>query len=321
MSQMTIPLVAGIFSTTCAALITSTVCAQTYPAKPVRIVTSEAGGGNDLTARIIAPGLTERLGQQVIVDNRSALPAIDAVTKAPPDGHTLLLTGTILWVGPLLLNNITHDALRDFAPVAIVVNSPSIVTTHPSLPVKSIMELVTMAKSRPGELNYASGANGAPPHLAGELFKAMAGVNIVVIPYRGSGPAINALIGGQVQLMFPTPGSVAQHVKSGRLRAIAVTSAQPSALLPGLPTVAASGVPGYEADAMQPIYAPANTPAAIINRLHQEIAQVLNRSDVKEKFLNTGVETVGGSPEQLLAKMKVEIAKWGKLIKSAGLHE
>ena len=300
---------------------TAPACAQSFPNRPIRIVTSEAGGGNDLTARLIVPGLSERLGHQVIVDNRNAVIAIETVAKAPPDGYTLLLTGTILWVGPLMLNNVSWDTARDFAPVSIVVNSPNIVTVHPSLPVKSIKELIGLAKARPGQLNYASGANGAPPHLAAELFKAMANANIVMIPYRGSGPAINALIGGQVQLMFPTPGSVAQHVKSGRLRALAVTSAQPSALLPGLPTVAASGVPGYEADAMQPIFAPANTPAAVINRLSQEIAQVLSRADVKEKFLASGVETIGSTPTELASKMQAEIVKWGKLVKSADLHE
>ena len=310
---------AGMAAVTMAVLSASLVSAQDFPSKPIRVITSAAGGGNDFTIRSIAPGLTSSLGQPVIVDNRNAIAAIEAVAKAPPDGYALLLTGSILWIGPLLQSNATWDPVRDFSPVVTVVSSPSILVVHPSVPVKSVKELLSLAKARPGELNMASGASGTPQHLAGELFKAVAKVNIVSVPYNGSGPSIIAVISGEVQMMFPTAASVAQHIKTGRLRALAVTSAQPSELLPGLPTVAAA-VPGYEAISIQPVFAPAGTPANIINRLNQGIVRVLNQPDVKKRFLDDGSEIVGSSPEQLATKVKSELAIWGKLIRESGIR-
>jgi len=291
---------------------------QEFPSKPIRVITSAAGGGNDITIRLIAPGLSNSLGQQVIVDNRNAIVAIEAVAKAPPDGYTLLITGSILWFGPLLQQN-HWDPVKDFAPVSIAVSSPSILAVHPSLPVKSVKELIALAKARPGDLNYASAGVGGPPQLAAELFKSMAGLNIVSIPYKGAGPAIIALLGGEVQVMFPTAASVAEHIKTGRLRALAATSAQPSELLPGLLTVA-SAVPGYEFISTQPLFAPAGTPATVINRLNQEIVRALNQAEVKKRFAADGSEIVGSSPEQLMAMMKSELNKWGKLIKDGVIH-
>ena len=191
---------------------------------------------------------------------------------------------------------------------------------HPSLPVKSVRELIALAKAHPGELNYSTGPAGTTLHLSAELFKAMAKTDIVHVPYKGVSLALNDLIAGRVQLMFPTPGSVTQHVKTGRLRALAVTSAQPSALLPGLPTIAATGLPGYESISVFAIFAPAKTPAAIIQRLNQETQAVLKTAETRERFLNAGVEPVGGPPEQLGALMKSEMAKWGKVIRDAGLR-
>src|SRR5690349_11634248 len=196
------------------ASVTAGTAAQTYPSKPIRIFTSEAGGGNDLTARIIAQGITGPLGQPVIVENRASVVATEAVSKSAPDGYTLMLPGNVLWILPLLRDNLTYDAVRDFSPITMVSGTPSLVVVHPSLGVKSIKELITLAKARPGEINYSAGTIGAPPHLAGELFKAMAGVNIILIPYRGTGPAMNALMGGQVQLGFPTASGAAPHVKA-----------------------------------------------------------------------------------------------------------
>lgn len=314
-------LIAGMFLVGLLVSGAGVVCGQTFPSKPLRIVTSEAGGGSDFAARLMAPRLAEFLGHPVIIDNRGAAVSGELVAKAPPDGHTLILAGPILWLSPFLRDDVPYDPVRDFSPVALTHTSPNILVVHPSLPVRSVNELIALAKSKPGALNYSSGLKGTPQHLTGELFKAMAKVDIEVITYRGAGPAINALIGGEVQIMFPTPGSVAQHVKSGRLRALAVTSAKPSELLPGLPTVAAS-VPGYESITIGAILAPANTPATIINRLSQEFARVLGRPDVKEQFLKTGVEPVGGSPEQLAATLKSEMAKWGNLIRNTpGMRE
>jgi tripartite-type tricarboxylate transporter receptor subunit TctC len=296
------------------------VFAQTYPAKPVRIVTSDAGGGNDFAARIMAPVLAEGLGQQVIIDNRGAALTASVVAKSPPDGYTIAFAGTTLWLAPFLRESVSYDPVKDFAPITIGIQQPTVLVIHPSLPSKSVKELIALARARPGELNYASGPIAGPQHLTGELFKAMAGINIVVIPYRGAGPGINALVGGHVEMMFPSPGAVASHVKSGRLRALAVTSAQPSPLLPGLPPIAAT-VPGYESMSIVAYFAPAGTAQGIVSRLNQELVRTLNRPDVKDTLLKSGVEAVGGPPEQVVAMLKTEMAKWGRLIKDAGIRE
>ena len=296
------------------------VFGQGYPNKPVRIVTTEPGGGGDFAARLIAPGLTSNLGQQVIADPRGGgVIAIEMVIKAPPDGHTLLLYGSNLWLLPFMRSHVPYDPVTDFATVTLATKAPNILVVHPSLPVKSVGELIALAKARPGELNYGTSGIGNSVHVAGELFKAMAGVNIVCIPYKGTAPVISDLLGGQVQLMFGVAAAVVPHARSGRLRALAVTSAQPSALVPGLPTVAAAGLPGYESVAILSIFAPANTPAMLVNRLNQEIVRVLNQADVKERFLATGVEVIGSTPEQLAATMKSEMARMGKVIRDAGI--
>ncbi len=312
--------VAWMFSVGMIVLGIGAVCAQSYPAKPVRLVTAEPGGGNDFAARLIAPGLSSSLGQQVIVDNRpSGVIPGQIVSKAPPDGHTLLVSTGVVWLLPFM-QSVPFDPVRDFSPITLAVSTPNILVVHPSLPVKTVKELIALGKARPGELDYASGALGSSSHLAAELFKAMAGVNMVRIPYRGAGPALLALISGQVQLMFATAGSAAAHVGSGRLRALAVTSAQPSALLPGLPPIAASGVPGYEAITLFGIFAPAGTPPTIINRLNQEIVRVLNSPEVREKFFKAGVEVVGSSPERFAAAIKSDMTRMGKVIKDAGIR-
>jgi len=297
---------------------------QSYPSKPIRLITAEAGGGNDFAARLIVQGLAGSLGQQMVVDNRGGaggIIAVELAARAQPDGYTLLLYANNIWLIPLLRSSVPYDPVRDFAPITWAAKSPNTVVVHPSLPVRSMEELIAYAKARPGELNYGSGGTGATTHLAVELFKSMTGVNIVRVPFKGNGPALNALIGGQVQLMFATAGAVAPHLKSGRLRALAVTSAQPSPLAPGLPTVAASGLPGYESISIYGVYAPARTPPAIVQRLNEVIVRVLGRAEVKEKFLASGVETVGSAPGDLAAIMKSEIARMGKVIRDAGLRE
>ncbi|MBI3069160.1 MAG: tripartite tricarboxylate transporter substrate binding protein [Betaproteobacteria bacterium] len=299
------------------------VTAQNYPTKPIRIVAAGPGGTGDFVARLVGQGLTVRLGQQVVVENRAAgggIIAAQTVAQAAPDGYTLLSYGPTIWLLPFLRRSVPYDPVRDFSPVTSLVTAPNLLVVHPSLPAKSVKELIALAKARPGELNYGSGATGATPHLAAELFKTMAGVDIVRINYKSTGQALNDLIAGQVQLMFSSAAAGLMHVKSGRLRALAVTSAQPSALFPGMPTVAAAGLPGYESASIFAVFAPAKTPAALIHRLNQEIVRVLNGADAREKLLNSGLEAVGSSPEEFAATMKSEMARWGKVIKDAGIR-
>ena len=296
------------------------VSGQNYPNKPIRIVTSEAGGGNDLQARLIAQGLTRALGEQVIVENRpSGIIPGEIVSKAPPNGYTLLLYNNALWTGPLIQKT-PYDALKDFSPIVAVAKAANILVVNPALPINSVAELIALAKAKPGELNYGSSGTGASNHLAAELFSAMAGINIVRINYKGAGPALTALLAGELQLMFPTAGAVAPHIRTGRVRMLAVTSAEPSALAPGIPTMAASGLPGYESISIYGVFAPARTPRTLIDKLNQEIVRFLNRADIKEKFFNAGMETMGGSPEQLAATVKSEIARVSKVIKQAGIR-
>lgn len=314
--------VVWIFSVGMMLLGAGTGSGQAFPNKPIRIVTSGIGSNADFVARLIAQGLTASLGQQVIVDNRTSAGGImqEIVAEAPPDGYTLLLTSAYLWILPLM-QKMRYDPVRDFSPITLAVRTVNIIVAHPSLPVNSVKELVALAKTEPGKLNYGTTVTGSSNYLAVELFKAMSGVNMVRINYKNVAMALNDLIGGQVQLMFATSGSVTPHVKSGKLRALAVTSAQPSSTFPELPTVAASGVPGYESVSITGIYAPVKTPAAIINQLNKEIVRFLNQANVKEKFFNVGVETVASSPEQLAATMKSDMARMGKLIRDAGIGD
>jgi len=296
---------------------------QNYPRKPIRLVTAEPGGGNDFSARLIVQGLGGSLGQPMIVDNRGGaggIIAADIVAKAQPDGYTLLLYANNIWIIPLLMSDAPFDVIRDFAPITWVAKSPNIVVVHPALPVKSVDDLIALARARPGELNYGSGGSGSSTHLAAEMFKSMARVNIVRVPFKGNSPALNAMFAGEIQLMIVTAGTVAPHLKSGRLRALAVTSAQPSPLAPGLPTMAASGLPGYESIQIYGVFAPRKTDGAIVKRLNEEIVRVLGRTDVKEKFLASGVEPVGSTPQLLAATIKSEIARMGKVIKDAAIR-
>ena len=305
------------------ALSSGTVSAQEFQNKPVRIVTSESGGGNDLAARLVAQGLTAGLGRQVVVENRGGAGgsiAAEMVAKAAPDGHTLLFYGSAIWLMPYLRDDVPYDPVRDFAPVTLAVQSPNILIVHPSLPVRTVRDLISVAKTRPGALNYGSGQTGSSTHLAAELFKTMAGVDITRIVYKGGGLVINDLISGELQLMFITAGSVARHLKSGKIRAIAITSARPSSLLPDLPTIAATGVPGYEAVSMLGLFVPAKTPPPLVYRLNQEIVRVLARPEIKERFFNTGVETVGSTPGEFAATIKSEMTRMGKVIKDAGIQ-
>jgi tripartite-type tricarboxylate transporter receptor subunit TctC len=294
--------------------------AQLVSTKFIRIVTSEPGSTNDLGARLIALDLTRALGQQVIVENRGGL-AVEYAAKAAPDGNTMLYYGNTVWLMPLLRAKVNYDPLRDLAPVSLTTIAPVVLVVHPSLPVKSVRELLAFAKARPGQLNYAAGTIGASTHLAMEMFKSMTAVDIVRIPYKGTGPAVTALLGGEAHLMFSPLGSINTHIKSGKVRALAVGNEQPSALVPDLPTVAGAGVPGYEASSITGMFVPANTPSALIARYNQEIAKCLTQPAMRAKFLDTGLEISAGPPEEFLAKIKSEIGKWGKVIREAGIRE
>ncbi len=290
-----------------------------YPSKLIRIVTAATGSANDWGSRVLAQELTASMGQQVIVENRGGL-SMEFVAKSPPDGHTILGYGSAAWLTQFLRDGVTWDAARDYAPVTLAMSSPNILVVHPSLPVKSTRELIALAKARPGQLNYAAGTIGAAPHLASELFNAMAGTNIVRIAYKGTGPSVIALIGGEVHLMFAGLGSIGPHIKTGKVRALAVTSLKPSPLVPELPTIS-SLLPGYESTSMLAIFVPAKTPPAIVARLQQEIARAVHKPEVREVLVNGGVEPNGTTTEDFAAFVKSDTVRMGKVIREAGIRE
>jgi tripartite-type tricarboxylate transporter receptor subunit TctC len=269
---------------------------------------------------MVVPGMTVSLGQQIIIDNRpGGIMQGEIVRKAQADGYTLLSVGNAFVLGPLLTPT-PYDPVRDFAPISILARYPNVVIVHPTVAANTIKELIALAKAKPGGLNYASGPVGASNHLAAELFKSMAGVNIVRVAYKGGGPALNDVIAGQVPLVFASTGSVMSLLKSGRLKALATGSAEPSALTPGLPTLAASGVPGYESVQAVAIFAPVRTPTMLVERLNREIVLVLNATEVRSRLANVGVEIVASSPAMLAVKMKSEMVRLGKVIKDAGIR-
>ena len=295
------------------------VYAQDYPVKPVRIVTAPAGGGNDFSARLVARGISGPLKQQVIVDNRPTILGPEIVAKAPADGYTLLLTGSSHWIGPLV-EKVSYEPVRDFAAISLVDRTPVLLVVHPSLPAKSVKQLIALAKVKPGQLNASSGAPGTSNYLGAVLFNYLAKVDIVRIPYKGSAPALTAVMSGETQLMFGSPGGAMSHVASGRLRALAVGGEKPSALAPGLPTMSESGVPGFVSEAVHVVLAPAGTPPAIATRLHQEIDRYVQSPDGKSAFLKGGVEAASASTEGLVTMMKAEMATMGKVLRAAGVN-
>ena len=300
-----------------ATLSCSGATAQQFPSKPLRIITAEAGGGSDFVTRLIAAPLGAALGQQVLVDNRGLL-AAEVAAKSAADGYTLLLSGATLWLQRFLRDRVPYQ-IGDFAPVSMATRAPNLLVVHPQVPAKSVQALIALAKARPGELNYATSGNGNSVHLAGEMFRMMAGVDIVRVNYRGAARALTDLSAGQVQMMFAVPGSALPHVKAGRLVALGVTSADPSPLAPGLPVVAAA-VPGYESVSNLAIFAPAGTPAVIIVRLNEEIMRLLRRPDMRDKLLASGVEPVPGTPEQLAALVRADVEKVAPIIKAAAIR-
>lgn len=293
-------------------------CAQEFPNKPIRIFAGTAGGGTDLEARLIAQEIAGPLGQPVIVENRAGVLPFELAAKSPADGHVLLVASSPFYVDPLLRKS-AYDPVTDFAPVSMVSAPFNVLVVHPAVKAKTVRELIDLARSSPGSLNYGSSGIGTSPHLAGELFKFMAGVNLVHVPYSGGGPAVIGLLGGQVQLAFATATSVASHVKSGKLRALALTSAQPSALMPDLQTISATGLPGYEFVGLDAAYAPARTPAAVVSRLNREIVRALGVAEIKAKLAAAGAEATVSTPAELENILRSEIAKVARLIKSAGI--
>jgi tripartite-type tricarboxylate transporter receptor subunit TctC len=303
------------------ALLTTFVTAthaQNYPNRPIRLVTSGVGGGNDIIARVLAQAMAAGLGQPVIVENRgSGVQPGDVVAKAIPDGYTLLAGSGGLWQLPLLQPAPT-SIFTDFAPISLLARAPVILVVHPSVAATSVKELIALAKAKPGVLNYSTGATGSTSHLSPEMFKAMAGISMVRIPYKSGATEIADLIGGQVQLAFGTAASVMPHVKSGKLRALAVTSAQPSAMYPGLPTIAET-LPGYAMGSIYGLLAPAKTPVAIIKRLNQEVVRFVGLPETRERLLSIGVEAVSSTPEEFTTQIKSDVARIGKVIKDAGI--
>lgn len=285
-----------------------------YPAKPISIITSGAGGSADLAARVLARELTLSLRQQVTVDNRdSAIIPIDAVAAATPDGYTLLVSGGALWIGPVLQNNPGRDVFRNFVPITLAASAPTILAVHPALPVESVAELIEYARSHPGQIVYPAGTTGSSSHIAGEFFRLMAGVDIVRAGYASNGRVVGELISGKVQLMFGLSSVIAPYLGTGKVRALAVTSAQPSAVAPGLPTVAAAGLQGYESETMIGLFAPAGTPSPIVETLNYECVRILRRPDIKDEILSAGMDSVGNTSAEFAERLRSEIARLQKL--------
>ena len=294
--------------------------AQDYPTKPMRFI---VGPGPDVLARLFGQKLTESWGQQVVVDQRPAvggMVAADAVAKAAPDGHTLLLSTATYTTLMSLYSKVPYDFVRDLAPVSLLATIPFVLVVHPSLPARSTQELIRLARARPGQLNYASSGVGSTSHLAHELLNNMAGIKTVHVPYKGTVPAVIDLISGQVQMMLGIMQGSLPHVKAGKLRALAVSGLKPSPSAPDLPTISASGVPGFEFTSWNGVHVPAGTAKAIIAKLHAELLKILALPDVKARMFELGLEQAGSTPEELGALVNANIEKWGKLIRDLGVR-
>ena len=306
------------------ALVGITPAQAQYPGKPVRlIVPFPPGGGTDTLARIVGQKLGETLGQQVIIDNRPGAGTnigAEIAAKSAPDGYTVLMGNISHAINVTLYGKLSYDFAKDFAPVSLLASTPNILVVHPSVPVKTVKELVALAKARPGQLDYASSGSGSSAHLAGELFLNLAGVKMTHVPYKGGGPAVIALVGGQCSVGFATTPSVIGHVRSGKMRGLAVTSAQRSPSTPELPTLSEAGVAGYEAGTWYGFLVPTGTSKEIISRLHAESVKLLKLPDVRQRLDNAGFEPIGSTPEEFGAYIRSEIEKWGKVVRTAGVR-
>ncbi len=298
------------------------VLAQAWPSKPVRVVIPwPPGGSNDAVGRIVMQKVGESLGQQFVVDNRpgaSGAIGADPVAKSPPDGYTIMVHSTTHLGNAHLYKKLPYDTLKDFAPVGTLAAQPGVLTTHPSLPVKSVKEFIALAKAQPGQINYSSSGNGSAPHLSMALLTSMSGISLVHIPYKGGAPQVTALMGGEAQASLATISTVIAHVKSGRLRALGVSSAKRSGMMPDIPAIAESGVPGYEMSPWVGVYAPANTPKAIIDKLNAESNKALKHPDVAGSLTSQVLDPLPSTPEEFAQRIKVDYEKYGKLIRSTG---
>jgi tripartite-type tricarboxylate transporter receptor subunit TctC len=305
--------------------ISAAAHAQVYPSKPIRmIVAYPPGGGTDIVGRMVAQKLGEALGQNVVIENRGGASGnigTEIAARAAPDGYTVLM-GNVApnAINVSLFRSLPFDPVADFAPVSLVASTPNILVVHPSTPARTVKEVIALARARPGTLNFASAGVGSSSHLAGELFRVLAGADIVHVPYKGAGPAMVDVLSGQVQLYFATMPAAMPHVKSGKLVPIAVTSARRSPALPELPTIAESGVAGYEASTWYGLLAPAHTPGPAVARLHEGILKILGEAELRERLTDQGFEPVGDSPQEFAAYIRSEIAKWGKVIRDAGIR-
>ncbi len=297
--------------------------AAEYPTKPIRlIVPFSPGGSNDIMARLAAQKFTENLGQQVIVDNRpgaSGIVGTELATEAQPDGYTLLMMSLTLTVNPSLYRKLPYDTVKDLIPVSLIASAPLMLVVNPSLPVKSVQELIDHAKANPGKLNFGSGGAGTTPHLAGEMLNTMAGLQMTHVPYKGGGPALADLVGGQIQLMLENIPSTLPFVKAGKLRALAVSGKKRSPLVPDLPTLDEAGLKGYEIVGWNGLFFPAGTSPAIVKTIHSQTVTMLTQPDVKERLARLGAEAVGNSPAEFAAFIRAEIDKWARIVKQAGL--
>ena len=314
----------GAASVLLALSIAGAAAAQSnYPDKPIRfIVPYPPAGATDITARIVGRTMAQNIGQQVLIDNRGGAAGnigTDLAAKSAPDGYTVLYTLSSHTINPALYAKLPFDVDKDFAPITLVATIPQILVAHPSLPVGSVKELIALAKKKPGALNYASAGTGSPGHLAGELFKIRTGTDIVHVPYKGGGPAVADLLGGQVPLMFVSIPSVLQYVKAGRLKAFGVTTSKRSGSAQDIPTIAEAGLPDYDVPSWLGALAPARTPSAIVTRLHQEFVKALQSRDVKDALFAQGADAVGNTPAEFDAIIRMELKKWAKLIKDAGV--
>ncbi len=308
----------------CAMMPFANTAAQGYPNKPIRfIVPQAAGGSTDTLSRMVGQKLADVLGQQVVMDNRAGANGIigtDIVAKAPADGYTLLAGGTgTIAINVSLYKQIPYDPMKDFAPVANIAYSTSVLVVHPSVPAKSIVELIALAKSKPGELRYASAGSGSSPHLSAEMFKTMAGVNILHVPYKGSTPGVTATVSGETALMFTGVASALGHIRAGRLRALSVNGPKRSPALPDVPIASDSGLPGFEVDFWIGMLAPAGTPAPVVSRLNKEVNRIVAQEDVKARLVALGTDPVGGSPQRFTALIRKDIVRWAEAIKAAGV--
>ena len=306
-----------------ALLAVTTAHAQSYPSRPIKIVVPYPPGGfNDTLGRTLAAKFTEAWGQPAVVENKpggNTLIGNDFVAKSPPDGYTLLMVAFPFSVVPSLFKTMPYNTVNDFAPVILAASSANLLVVNPSLPVKSVGELLALAKSKPGSLSYASTGNGSSNHISMELFKTLAGVDILHVPYKGSAPAVTDLLGGQVQLMFDNTPNVLPHVKAGKLRALGSSRTKRDALTPDVPTIAEAGVPGYDLSVWFGMVAPAGTPKEVVQKLNAEVIKILAMPDVRERFLAQGVEPQGSTPEQFAEHIRSQMAKWGKLVQDAGV--